>query len=185
MFSKQRWALFISGQGSNMSALIDQKQNAANIQLVVSSSDKSYGLLRAKRNGIATFVLEKKILWSDVLNVLDDQQITHIFLLGFMRVLPTTFLEKWQKPILNVHPSLLPEYPGLDSIRRALIDKKAIGVTVHKVTSVVDAGDIVFQKVAVPEVKAPSQVLTQVEERVHYAEYELVRKSFKVASCWM
>lgn len=180
-----RWALFISGQGSNMSALIDQRSNCdAVISLVVSSSPKSYGLLRAQRNGIPTLVLESKIQWDTVLTELNSRGITHIFLVGFMKIVPPDFLEKWSKPILNVHPSLLPDYPGLQSIRRAYNDKKSVGVTVHRVTADVDAGSIVMNRVVCDAQRVAPLSLPEVEEQVHLAEYDLVRKSFKVASCW-
>lgn len=177
-----RWALFISGQGSNMSVILDEPQEKASVALVVSSNPESYGLLRAQRMGVPTLVLDKKINWESLLNVLRERGITHIFLLGFMKIVSPLFLEQWQKPILNVHPSLLPLYPGLNSIRRAFEEKNDVGVTVHRVIAEVDAGSILFQKKVVSA--GEELPFEEVEKRVHLAEYELVLKSFKVASCW-
>lgn len=115
---------------------------------------------------------------------LKQRHITHIFLTGFMKVVPKDFLEKWNGPILNVHPSLLPKYPGLKSVERAMADQADIGVTVHKVTADVDAGETVAQKTVLKFEEYSRLSAEQVEFALHLTEYELVRKSFKVASCW-
>jgi phosphoribosylglycinamide formyltransferase 1 len=177
-----RWAIFVSGQGSNLAALIDSRP--MDIGLVVSSHAGAEALLKARRAGIPTFVLEKKIDWQGVLNTLSDFKITHIFLLGFMRVVPVSFLEHWTGPILNVHPSLLPNYPGLNSLSRAYDDGAAIGATVHRVVAAVDAGETVFSKQVFGPGEAREKSLEEVEFYMHLAEYELVKKSFQAASCW-
>jgi phosphoribosylglycinamide formyltransferase-1 len=173
---KTRWAFFISGQGTNMSALLDQKWDL-DVALVVSSSGKAPGLLRAKRNGMSTYVLDKKIDWDQVLLKLNEFQVTHIFLLGFMKIVPSEFLKKWNKTILNIHPSLLPAYQGLQSIERAYSDGADIGATVHHVTAAVDAGAIVLQKKVIPSAQTKKMSLSQVEQQLHFAEYMLVRKA--------
>jgi folate-dependent phosphoribosylglycinamide formyltransferase PurN len=177
-----RWAIFVSGQGSNLAALLDLRSN--DIRLVISSRASAPALLKARRSGVPTLVLPKKIDWDEVLRELHERHITHIFLLGFMKVVPLSFLEKWQGPILNVHPSLLPSYPGLDSLARAHQDGAAIGATVHKVIAAVDAGDTIFQKQVYAPGAATAKKLAEVEFYMHLAEYELVKKSFQAASCW-
>lgn len=167
-----------------MSALLDQRLENASIALVVSSSSESYGLLRARRNGVPTLVLDKKMDWGKLTQDLNDRGITHIFLVGFMKVIPQSFLEAWKKPILNVHPSLLPTYPGLASIRRAYEEKNPVGVTVHRVIAEVDAGAHVAQREVVNSVEILRKSLCEVESLVHLTEYDLIRKSIKVASCW-
>jgi phosphoribosylglycinamide formyltransferase 1 len=174
--TKPRWAFFISGQGSNMSALLDQKWDL-DAALVVSSTSESHGLLRARRNGVPTHVLEKKINWDQVLLKLEEHQITHIFLLGFMKIVPPEFLKKWGKTILNIHPSLLPAYPGLRSIERAYNDGADIGATVHHVTAEVDAGAMVLQKKVVSSQQTKKMDLSYIEQQLHFAEYALVRKA--------
>lgn len=168
-----------------MSTLIDQRLEKGTIALVISSSSESYGYLRAKRNGIPALAFEKKMDWEKVYSVLCEHGISHIFLVGFMKIVPHSFLNKWQKPILNVHPSLLPKYPGLQSIRRAFDDKADVGATVHEVIADVDAGKIVSQRLAVSSQELTGLDFETVESRVHFTEYDLVRRSVKVASCWM
>ena len=183
-----RWALFISGQGSNMSAVLDQNRDKGTVALVVSSSPTNFGLKRARRLGIPTLVLDKKIDWTQLQQQLEGFGISHIFLLGFMKIVPQSFLQKWTRPILNVHPSLLPSYPGLNSFQRAYDDKSPLGVTVHHVIPDVDAGAIVMQKEVIESTESTSKFREDrrlIEQRVHHVEYHLVRKTMMVAACWM
>lgn len=182
MRQQPRWALFISGQGSNMSAVLDQKLDAGSVALVVSSSSANFGLKRARRLGIRTLVLDKKIDWSKLQDSLLEFNITHIFLLGFMKIVPQSFLDFWQRPILNVHPSLLPLYPGLAALQRSFDDNAPLGVTVHQVIPDVDAGAIVLQKRITKASEGVSY--KDIEQRAHQLEYQVVRRSVKVASCW-
>jgi phosphoribosylglycinamide formyltransferase 1 len=173
---KARWALFISGQGSNMSALLDQKWDLE-IACVVSSSPKAPGLFRARRSGVPTIVLDAKINWSQLVEQLRTARVTHIFLLGFMRIVPQEFLKNWKGVILNVHPSLLPNYPGLRSIERAHQEGAAMGITVHHVSPQVDAGHVVLQKPVISADKVKTMSLEMAEQKMHQAEYTVVRKA--------
>ena len=131
------------------------------IALVVSSSPKAYGLLRAKRAGLRTRLtplcdaspnlqnpskVSKKIDWDALDLELRTGGITHIFLAGFMKVIPAQFVKAWTGRIINLHPSLLPSYPGLHSIERAMNDGVPIGITIHEVVAEVDAGKILLQR---------------------------------------
>jgi phosphoribosylglycinamide formyltransferase 1 len=167
-----------------MSAVIDQRLENGTVAFVVSSSSNSYGYLRAQRLGIPTIAFDKKMDWDEVLKQMHAQRITHIFLLGFMKIVPLSFLQKWQKPIFNVHPSLLPSYPGLNSIRRAYDDGADVGVTVHAVTAAVDAGEIVMQRIVAKARDIKSFSFEELEQKVHFSEYDSVRKSLKAVSCW-
>lgn len=186
---KCRWAIFVSGQGSNLAALIglraEHPEAVTHIELslVVSSNPQAPALDKAQKAGIKTIVLAEKINWSQVEEDLNSNGITHIFLLGFMKIIPKSFLEKWKKPILNVHPSLLPAYPGLRSIDRALEDGAPLGVTVHHVTAEVDAGEIVLQKQVYSAHQADGLSRQVIEMNMHLAEYEIVKKSFLAVSC--
>ncbi len=177
---KTRWALFISGQGSNMSALLDQKWDL-DIALVVSSSLKAQGLKRAQRSGIPTIVLHAKIDWQKLAAELQRLRVTHIFLLGFMKIVPPEFLKTWAGVILNVHPSLLPHYPGLKSIERAYHDGADMGITVHHVNEQVDAGHVVLQKTVVPGRLVKNLSFESAEQKMHQAEYALVRRAVERA----
>lgn len=159
-----------------MSALLDEKWNL-DVALVVSSSMDSPGVLRAKRHGIPVLVLEKKINWQIVLEKLQQIHATHIFLLGFMKIVPAEFLKQWTGVIINVHPSLLPTYQGLKSIERAYDDQADLGVTIHHVNAEVDAGEIVLQKKVVSHEQVQKMSLPQVKQKIHWTEYRLVRKA--------
>lgn len=174
--SPARWALFISGQGTNMSVLLDQKWDL-DVALVVSSKESAPGLKRARRAGVKTVVFSFPADWSRVVEELKKQRITHIFLLGFMKIVPSDFLKQWSQPILNIHPSLLPQFPGLDSVRRAYETSCAVGATVHHVTDVVDAGAIVLQKTSVSKEDIKKLSLDLVEKKNHRTEYFLVRQA--------
>ena len=171
---KSHWAIFISGRGSNLSALIECNF-LDSIGLVISSQSRAYGLKKAKRYGIPTKVLESKIDWQDLLWTLKAYNISRIFLAGFMKILPAHFISKWQKPIVNIHPSLLPDYPGLNSIERSFKDKKLMGCTLHKVIDKVDMGEIIFSS-AIVQVSS----LEIAEFLIHIEEQKLGRKHFQL-----
>lgn len=177
---KTRWALFISGQGSNMSALLDQKWDL-DIALVVSSSFQAQGLSRARRSGIPTMSLDAKIDWQKLASELQRLKVTHLFLLGFMKIVPAAFLKTWSGVILNVHPSLLPNYPGLKSMERAYQDNADMGITVHHVNEQVDAGHVVLQKKVVPGDLIKKLSFESAVQKMHQAEYALVRRAVERA----
>ncbi len=176
---KPRWALFISGQGSNMSALLDQNWDLE-IACVVSSSEKAPGVTRSRRQGLPTIVLDAKINWQEVTKELLSRHVSHIFLLGFMKIVPLEFLQSWSGVILNVHPSLLPNYPGLKSIERAYQDNADLGITVHHVSAEVDAGDVVLQRQVLARDSVNSISLETVKQKMHRSEYAIVRRAVEI-----
>lgn len=163
-----------------MSALLDQKWDL-DVALVVSSSPKAQGLKRARRSGVPTLVLDAKIHWQKLGAELERLQITHVFLLGFMKIVPPEFLNSWTGVILNVHPSLLPHYPGLKSMERAYQDGADMGITVHHVNEQVDAGHVVLQKTIVPKDVVKKISFKSAEQMMHQAEYALVRRAVEGA----
>lgn len=173
----KRWAVFISGTGSNMVALLE-KQNIAHVSLVVSSSEKAYGLQRAKRRSIPTLVFNNKLHdWNSLITQLKNLNITHVMLAGFMKILPEEFVKAFQGRIFNIHPSVLPEYPGLNSIERAFHDHKNSGCTLHVVDEGVDTGKVLLQKKVVRQ-----ETLDWTEFQVHVEEHKLTRKVFEINS---
>ncbi|MBB4364470.1 phosphoribosylglycinamide formyltransferase-1 [Bradyrhizobium sp. CIR18] len=153
---KRRVAILISGRGSNMSALIRAATAAdfpAEISLVISNRADALGLERAKAAGVNTLVIESKPFGKDragfekVLQAaLDQHGIELICLGGFMRLFTAEFTRAWYGRMLNVHPSLLPSFPGLDPHGQALrAGVKLSGATVHFVIPETDAGPIVMQ----------------------------------------
>ncbi|HVK62462.1 MAG TPA: formyltransferase family protein [Bdellovibrionales bacterium] len=150
--AKPRWAVLISGRGSNLAALLDHPDEI-DIRVVVSSSSKAEGLLRAKRAGIPIRIVEtevvngkKKISYDRLTTELQRIGVTHVALAGYMRIIPPGFIAQWKNRIINLHPSLLPLYPGLDSIRIAHEEKSDLGITVHEVNEEVDGGRIIAQR---------------------------------------
>lgn len=153
---RRRIAILISGRGSNMSALIEAAQAKgypAEIALVASNRPDAAGLAFAAKSGIATAVVDHKRFESRetfeaaLQETLEHTRIEIVCLAGFMRVLTTAFVGKWRGRILNIHPSLLPEFKGLDTHARALAaGVKMHGCTVHFVVPELDSGPIVLQE---------------------------------------
>ena len=153
----RRTAVLISGSGSNLQALIDAcaaGQCAAEIGLVVSNRADAFGLERARRHGIATAVVDHRAFagraaFEAVLDRhLREAGIELVCLAGFMRVLTAGFVEGWRDRLLNIHPSLLPAFPGLHTHARALAAGCRVhGCTVHLVRPTLDDGPILVQGV--------------------------------------
>tara|TARA_B100001250_G_C19664286_1_gene728522 strand:+ start:437 stop:1030 length:594 start_codon:yes stop_codon:yes gene_type:complete len=146
-------AVFISGRGSNLKSLINFSQKINSpiaIKLVISNKPKAKGLIYAKRSKIKIFLTNfknKKISEKKILKELDKYKINIISLAGFMKILSKNFIIKFKKPILNIHPSLLPKYKGLNTHKRVLKNnEKYSGSTVHLVTQKLDSGKIIMQK---------------------------------------
>jgi phosphoribosylglycinamide formyltransferase 1 len=153
---KRRVAILISGRGSNMAALIEAakaKDYPAEIAVVISNRAEAAGLERAKAGGIATEVIESKPFGKDrgafeavLEQKLGQHRIELICLGGFMRLFTAEFVQRWYGRMLNIHPSLLPSFPGLDPHGQALkAGVKLSGATVHFVIPETDAGPIVMQ----------------------------------------
>jgi phosphoribosylglycinamide formyltransferase-1 len=155
---KRRVAILISGRGSNMAALIAAaraKDFPAEIVLVVSNRADAGGLATARDNGIATQTIESKPFGKDraafeavLQSALDQHRVELICLGGFMKLFTAEFVQRWYGRMLNIHPSLLPSFPGLEPQAQALrAGVKVSGATVHFVIPETDAGPIVMQGV--------------------------------------
>ena len=146
-------SIFISGRGSNLLSLIKYskiKNSKIKINLIISNNKFSKGLEFAKKNKIKYHVInysKKKQAEHKILECLRKYKIDLICLAGFMKILSSSFIRKFKKPILNIHPSLLPKYKGLNTHRRAIKNKdKFSGATIHLVTPKLDSGKIILQK---------------------------------------
>ncbi len=147
--------VLISGRGSNLQSIIDAIADGrldAQIGLVISNRADAQGLERAHRAGIETLVLshrafpDRESFDQAVADALKARGVTLVCLAGFMRLLSPRFIDRFPNAILNVHPSLLPAFPGVDAQRQALEHGvKIAGCTVHLVTPALDAGPIVMQ----------------------------------------
>jgi phosphoribosylglycinamide formyltransferase 1 len=153
----RRTAVLISGSGSNLQALIDAceaDRSAAEIALVLSNRADAFGLERARRHGIGVAVVDhrgfaSRAAFEAALDaVLRQAGIELVCLAGFMRVLTPGFVDAWRNRLLNIHPSLLPAFPGLDTHARALrAGCRVHGCTVHLVRPTLDDGPILVQGV--------------------------------------
>jgi len=152
-----RTAVLISGRGSNLAALIDacaMPASSAEIALVISNRPHAAGLKHVAAEGIAAEVIDhrrfeaREAFERAVTSALEASDIQLVCLAGFMRLLSPWFTERWRDRVLNIHPSLLPAFPGLDTHRRALTaGVRFSGCTVHFVRAMVDAGPIIVQGV--------------------------------------
>jgi phosphoribosylglycinamide formyltransferase-1 len=178
MTLRRRTAIFISGRGSNMDALIDAARAPdfpAEIVLVASNRPDAEGLARAKARGIATAAVDHKIyagrdaFEASLLQILDIHRIDFICLAGFMRLLTPTFTQRWVGRMINIHPALLPSYKGLHTHERALADGVKIhGCTVHYVVPEMDSGPIIAQAaVPVLDDDTPETLGARVLEQEH------------------
>lgn len=169
-----KWAILISGTGSNLQAVLDLVSDIKPT-IVISNNAKAPGLGKARRMGIATKVLISPIDWKTLDQDLKNSGIQKIFLLGFMKIVPESFIQKWENKILNLHPSLLPSYPGLKAFERAFADQKPLGATVHFVVPEVDAGPLLLQKKIATQ---NSKDLQDCRYRLSWTEQSLVREVF-------
>jgi phosphoribosylglycinamide formyltransferase-1 len=186
---KRRVAILISGRGSNMAALIQAATAAdfpAEIAVVISNRADAGGLAKAGASGVPTLTIESKPFGKDraafeavLQSALDEYQIELICLGGFMRLFTADFVQRWHGRMLNIHPSLLPSFPGLDPHGQALsAGVKISGATVHFVIPETDAGPIVMQgAVAVGDDDTPDTLsarILEIEHRIYPDALQLV-----------
>ena len=150
---KKNIAVFISGRGSNLKSLINyskKKNSLIKIMLVISNNTDAKGLKIANSFKIKNYAIKFKnrsIFEKQSLKLIKKYNIDMICLAGFMKIVSGNFIKKFANPILNIHPSLLPKYKGLNTHLRAIKNKdKFSGASVHKVTQKLDSGKIILQK---------------------------------------
>jgi phosphoribosylglycinamide formyltransferase-1 len=147
--------ILISGNGSNLQSIIDYIEKGslkATIKIVISNNPDAYGLTRAKKHGIPVVILKngdfinKEDFDLELINILKNNSVDLVILAGFMRVLTPTFLKAFTQKIMNIHPALLPSFPGIHGQKQALeYGVKLSGCTVHFVDEGVDTGPIIIQ----------------------------------------
>jgi phosphoribosylglycinamide formyltransferase 1 len=172
--------VLISGRGSNLQALIDAERDGrlgGRIALVISNRADAHGLERARAAGIETLVLTHRGYAARedydraLVSVLRERQVTLVCLAGFMRLLTSVFCDAFPNAVLNIHPALLPAFPGPDAQRQALEHGvKVSGATVHFVTPELDAGPIVLQS-SVPV--RDDDTVESLSARILVTEHEL------------
>jgi len=175
MRDPKRVAVLISGRGSNMRALVE-RANGYEVALVASNKPNAAGLEWARARGLQTWALESKSLAKEEFDralsaALEEHGVGTIALAGFMRILSPWFVNEWAGHIVNIHPSLLPKYRGLDTHSRAIAAGDQVGgCSVHVVTEELDAGEVLGQ-VEVPI--EPGDTPESLEQRVLAAEHLL------------
>ncbi len=184
---KKRIGVLLSGRGSNFEALAESVAAGripnAEIAIVVSNREGAPGIQRAESRGIRTRVipskgLEREAYDRQVAAVLDEHKVDLICLAGYMRLLSPYFVGKFPNRILNIHPSLLPSFPGLESQRQALeYGVKLAGCTVHFVDENLDAGPIILQA-AVPVLDVDTE--TSLSEKILKEEHRIYSKAVQI-----
>ena len=183
---KIKTAIFISGTGSNLENLIRfslKKISPIEIILIISNNTKAKGLKFAKLYKIKKKVYnydKKKISEKRILKDLKSNEIKLICLAGFMKILSKDFIRNFKGKILNIHPSLLPKYKGLNTHHRAIQNKeKYSGCTVHLVNSKLDSGKIILQKkVKLSKKETPSSLQKKILKHEHILYPRAIRKIF-------
>ena len=178
-------AIFISGSGSNLNSIIKnslKKNFPIKISLVISNNKNAYGINYAKNNKIKFKIINSKKMInfeSKTLIILKKNNIKLICLAGFMKVLSDKFIKNFKYKILNIHPSLLPKYKGLNTHKRVLKNKeKFSGCTVHYVTNKLDSGRVILQK-KVRIIKADNE--KTLRKKILKIEHLLYPKAIKLA----
>lgn len=183
----QKLAILISGNGSNLQAIIDAIANeklSAQIVTVISNNPDAYGLIRAEKAFIPTHLLKSsdyssREAYDEALKKqLQVYQPDVIILSGFMRILSASFVKAFEGRILNIHPSLLPKYPGLNTYQRAIEAGDTVhGSTVHVVTAELDAGPIVLQQpIPIFSTDTPETLKTRTQAMEHQLYPEAIRR---------
>lgn len=178
--------VLVSGRGSNLQAILDAITTGrldARVAVVVSDKSNAPALRRAKENGIPAFVVERNSFTDTrtfeltIVESLKEHDVKLVILAGFMRVLGSTFIRHYSDRIVNIHPSLLPSFPGLHAQRQALEHGvKISGCTVHYVDETLDGGPIIAQA-AVPVL--PGDTEESLSERILKEEHRLLPETIQ------
>ena len=183
---KIKTAIFISGTGSNLKNLIKFskiKNSPISIDLIFSNTAKAKGLRFSNQFNIKKYVSSfksSKIAETKILNLLKKENIKFICLAGFMKILSKNFIRKFTGKIVNIHPSLLPKYKGLDTHVKAIENKDNVaGCTVHFVTAKIDSGKIILQKeVKISKKDNPTSLAKKVLKQEHKLYPASIKKIF-------
>jgi phosphoribosylglycinamide formyltransferase-1 len=181
-----RLAVLVSGEGTNLQAILDSVHREGELELVAvaSSREGARGLERAAAAGVETGVFEIGA-YADrserdraLADWLEERGTRLVVLAGFMELLTPEFIERFEGRIINVHPALLPAFPGVDPIEQALEHGvRLTGVTVHFVDAGVDSGPIILQEAM--ELSYPSSI-AEIEERLHEIEHRLLPQAVRL-----
>jgi len=183
---KKNTCVFISGQGSNLKNLILRSRDSnfpINIRLIITNNKNAPGIIFAKKNSIPYMVVNSKLRNHDnkILQTLKRKKISLICLSGYMKIISSNFIKKFKKKIINIHPSLLPKFKGLNTFARILKNsEKKTGCTVHYVDEKLDNGNIIAQKSFYINSFDNEKTLKQKTQKLEYRAFpEAIIKIFR------
>tara|TARA_B100001996_G_C18516593_1_gene537624 strand:- start:236 stop:817 length:582 start_codon:yes stop_codon:yes gene_type:complete len=183
---RKKTCIFISGTGTNLKSLIEfskKKLSPISINLIISNKKNAKGLKYADQNNIEKKIINfnhKNIAENKILKILKKKNISFICLAGFMKILSKNFIKKFNGKIINIHPSLLPKYKGLNTHERAIENQeKFSGCTVHEVNSKLDSGKIILQeKVKISSNETPKSLAKKILKIEHKVYPYAIKKIF-------
>ena len=179
--TKFKVAVLISGNGSNLQAIIDEFQSNNNVDVccVLSNKKEAYGLERASKADIDNYYIDHNQFLSreefenNLIDTLDKYKPNLVVLAGFMRILSDVFVNKYAGKLINIHPSLLPKYKGLETHRKVLENNDQYhGVTVHFVDNTLDGGPICAQS----SLRVETKDIKKLEDEIHKLEHRIYPK---------
>jgi phosphoribosylglycinamide formyltransferase-1 len=182
-----RVAVLVSGEGSNLQAILDEVHGRAGVEVVGVGSNRAaaHGLERARSAGVETAVFETSSFADRAArdaalgDWLEQRDVELVVLAGFMELLGSPFIRRFSGRIINVHPSLLPAFPGVRAIEQALdYGVKQMGVTVHFVDEGVDSGAIIMQEAFA--INPYSRDIAAIEHQIHEIEHRLLPRAVKL-----
>ena len=183
---KKNTCIFISDKGSNLKNLITRSRDNSfpiKVTLVISNNKKAYGLNYAKKYKIPYFFINTKFknYENKILFYLKKYKISFICLAGYMKIISNTLIKNYQGKIINIHPSLLPKFKGLNTFSRMLKNKeKKAGCTVHYVNNKLDSGQIIIQKKFTIDYKDNEKILKNKTQKLEYVAFpEAIIKIFR------
>jgi phosphoribosylglycinamide formyltransferase-1 len=176
--------VLLSGSGTNLQAILDAAGREYGVVVVVSDRADAFGLERARAAGVPAVHIDPKVFEGReafnqaLVDSLREHQVELVCLAGFMRILSPSFVKAFSNRILNIHPALLPAFPGARAVRDALAwGVKVTGTTVHLVDEEVDHGPVVLQRAVAVE---PSDTEETLHERIKAAEHELYPEAIRL-----
>ena len=179
--------VLLSGEGSNLQAILDQLQGRGEVEVAAVASNKpgAKGLERARAAGVETAVFERGAYGdrdardAALADWLEERGIRLVVLAGFMEILGASFIRRFPGRIINVHPSLLPAFAGVRAVEQALdYGVKQVGVTVHFVDEGVDSGPIILQEAFA--INPHSRDIAAIERRIHEIEHRLLPRAVRL-----
>ena len=171
-------AVLISGNGSNLQSLIDnfKKESLIDIKCVISNKENAFGLERAAKANIDNFFVDhtkfktREEFDQELIKILEEYDPDLIVLAGFMRILSELFVDKYIGKLINIHPSLLPKYPGLETHKKVIENKDSHhGITIHYVDKTLDGGPICAQS----QMEVKTDNIKDLQNQIHQIEHEM------------